>query len=305
MSISRAQSARLGAFMVAGVALVALFIVISVGLKLNQRQNVYYAYFEGESLSGLDDGAAVKYHGIVIGKVSHITYDPRDLSRVKVTLQIRDEFPVKVDMFAQTGMVGITGLMYLEILGGSNQAALLKPGSELPTRKSMMATITGKAEGIIAKIEILLNHLNVISNPDSLRSIKEILDNVAVITHDSRSFLDNVRPNIEAMAHATNNVLTTVDSISRDVRVISSGLRMSMEDGKMDRIISSLDSTSRALKSLADNLNKTIIQSREDITLTLQNLRSASESADDLAKALAENPSLLIRGDQQKERDVR
>jgi hypothetical protein len=37
----------------------------------------------------------------------------------------------------------------------------------------------------------------------------------------------------------------------------------------------------------------------------MQNLREASESANQLAKMLAENPSLLIKSGTQKERDVR
>jgi phospholipid/cholesterol/gamma-HCH transport system substrate-binding protein len=305
MSISKAQRARLGFFMTAGIVLLAIFIIVPIGFRLTERQKLYHAYFEGESLSGLEEGSTVKFHGVAIGKVSKITYDANDLNRVKVTMKIRDDFPMKNDMYGQTGMMGITGLMYIEILGGSSKAGMLKAGSEIPTRKSIVSTITGKAEGIVAKIEILLNHLNAISNPDSLRSIKQILDNVEVITANSRSFLDNLRPNFEQMAGATRSVVTTVDSISRDVKVLTGGLRETVATGQLARIFASLDSTTRSLKALADNLNLTVGQTREDLTVTLQNLREASESADDLAKALAENPSLLIRGDQQKERDVR
>jgi hypothetical protein len=43
-------------------------------------------------------------------------------------------------------------------------------------------------------------------------------------------------------------------------------------------------------------------QSREDIMVSMQNLREALENANELTKILAENPSLLIRSEQQKER---
>jgi hypothetical protein len=44
-------------------------------------------------------------------------------------------------------------------------------------------------------------------------------------------------------------------------------------------------------------------QSREDISVSMQNLREALENANQLAKELSENPSLLLKGEQQKERE--
>jgi phospholipid/cholesterol/gamma-HCH transport system substrate-binding protein len=278
---------------------------IPVGFKLHDPHATYFASFTGESLSGLEQGGIVKYHGIPIGKVEDINYDPRHIDQVRVKLRIRKDFPVKTDMFAQTGMMGITGLMYLEIMGGSDTSAMLATGGEIRTQRSMMATITGKAEVIIAKIELLINQLNVVTNPDSLSSIKRILDNVAVITGDARSFLDNVRPNIELMASSAQHVLTSTDSIAQDIRAVTADVRKGVASGQISEILSSIDSTSAALRQLSMNLSLTIRQGREDISVALQNIREASENANELTKILAENPSLLIRGEQQQERRIK
>jgi hypothetical protein len=48
-----------------------------------------------------------------------------------------------------------------------------------------------------------------------------------------------------------------------------------------------------------------IRQGREDFTVGLENIREASENANQLTKTLAENPSLLLKGEAQKERDIR
>jgi accessory gene regulator protein AgrB len=50
MSLSTAQRARLGVFMVVGVVLLAIFVSVPIGFKLADRQKRYYAYFEGETL---------------------------------------------------------------------------------------------------------------------------------------------------------------------------------------------------------------------------------------------------------------
>jgi phospholipid/cholesterol/gamma-HCH transport system substrate-binding protein len=109
---------------------------------------------------------------VPIGKVEKIAYLPDDISKVKVTISVQDDFPMKEGMYATTGMLGITGLNMLKSWAATNSAPLLKEGAEIPTRVSMFSTISGKAEVIVAKIELLLNNINALSNPDSLKSLR-------------------------------------------------------------------------------------------------------------------------------------
>ncbi|MCX7725211.1 MAG: MlaD family protein [Chitinispirillaceae bacterium] len=303
MSLSHSQKVRLGIFLLLGIALLIFFVAIPLGFRLRDTMVTYFAYFEGESLSGLEQGATVKYVGVPIGKVEKINYLPNDLKRVKVTLKIEKDFPMKSDMYATTGAMGITGLKYIEINGGSNEAPSLKPGSEITTRVSVFSTITGKAEAIVAKIELLLNHLNIISNPDSLKGIKEIVDNVADITSDIKSFVNNTGPEITMAAKTLNNLAARIDSVGKDIRSITTTLERDLSGQEIKRILQQADSATAVLKSTVENLSLLIKQSRTDFTTTLENVRQASENAEQLTKILVENPSLLLRSETQRERD--
>jgi ABC-type transporter Mla subunit MlaD len=305
MSISRAQRARLGVFLIIGTFLLLLFALIPLGLKLNDKYNEYVAYFQGESLSGLEQGAVVKYSGVPVGKVEKITYLPHDLTKVRVIMKLQADFPLKVDMVATTGAIGITGLKYVEITGGTNESELLKPGSEIPTKQSIITTITGKAEVIVAKVELLLNHLNQITNPDSLSSIKKILDNVAVITEDVKNFVGDSRPKIDSITFASNNIISRIDGIAKDVKDFTGNFKGAVKGEQIASTFSSIDSTTQALKELTENLSLMVRQSREDFTIGLQNIREATENANQLTKVLSENPSLLLRSETQRERDIR
>ncbi|MBD3344347.1 MAG: MCE family protein [Chitinivibrionales bacterium] len=305
MSLTVSQRARLGVFLIAGAIFTGLFIVTTVGIRLREREKVYYAIWEGESLSGLEPGAAVKFHGIRIGKVEKISYNPKNLQKIKVAMKIQHDFPMKEDMVAQLYMMGITMQLYIDILGGSSEADLLPPQSVIPTKPSMMSAISGKAEVIVAKLEQLLNNINTVTHPDSLRAVKEIIDNVAVITGDAKSFLDNVRPNIEQISNSAQNIFTSVDSIALDIKKVANELSGTIEKGNTAGILTSVDSTMRSLRNISETLDLTLKQSREDIMVSLINLREALENANELTKMLSENPSLLIRGDQKRERDFR
>lgn len=305
MSISRAQRARLGVFVIAGIILLAIFTAIPLGLKLTDKFNSYIAFFEGESLSGLEQGAVVKFSGVPIGKVEKITYLPDNLSKVKVEMKIQQDFPMKVDMVATTGAMGITGLKYVEITGGKNESQRLKPGSEIPTKVSMISSITGKAESIVAKVELLLNHLNMITEPDSLNSIKTILNNTAAITEDVRGFVSDTRPGIANITSSSISIVNKVDSIATDIQALTSSFQSSITADKLAGTFAIVDSTAKSLKMLSENLSMMILQSREDFTIGMQNIREATESANQLMKVLSENPSLLLKGESQREREIR
>jgi ABC-type transporter Mla subunit MlaD len=305
MSISQAQRARLGVFVIFGVALIAVFFAVPLGVKFTNKFNTYIAFFQGESLSGLEQGAVVKFSGVPIGKIIKINYLPNDLTRVKVIMEIQEDFPMKTDMVATTGAMGITGLKYVEITGGTNDAPPLKPGSEIKTKISPFTIITGKAESIIAKVELLLNHLNEISNPDSLKSIKKIIDNVADITSSVNDFVDETRPGVQNIATSADSILKKVSMILTDVNGFTTTMNQSISSEQLSGTFAKIDSTVQSLKSLADNLSMIVRQSKEDFSTGMQNIREATENANQLTKILVENPSLLLKGESQRERNIR
>jgi len=305
MSITASQKARLGVFLSIGVFLLLVFLAIPLGFKINTKFHSYHAYFTGQSISGVEEGADVKYNGVRVGKVEGIEYVPEDLTKVRINLKIEDNFPVKADMELRMSGMNITGIQHLELSGGSNESQHLEPGSEITTKPSLMNTITGKSEIIIEKVELLLNHLNKITHPDSLVGVKSIITNVDQITADAAQFINALGPDLQQSAHAFQDIVVTVDSISRDMKSITGELRRSFSSSKINTILASVDTTTRSIQMLTDDMSLIVHQSREDIMVSLENLREAVENANQLTKILSENPSLLLRGEQQKERVIR
>ena len=304
MSITKAQKARLGIFMTSGVILLLFFLTIPLAFKLTKKTVDYYSFFEGESLSGLSVGADVKYHGVMIGKVSDINYQLDDLTKVKVIYSIRDDFPMKNDMKATAGLMGITGLLYIEIMGGSNEAASLPEGSEIPSKASLMSAITGKAEGIVNKVEMIINNLNALTNPDSLKSIKVILDNVAGISQTAKDFSDHMAPDVEMITKRAKITMENVDSIAQNINNITRNFDQKVDLEHVGDVIGRIDSMTKALSDMSIGINLTVQQSREDISIIMENFVEASENSNELMRMLMENPSLILKGDQQKERKI-
>ena len=305
-AISQAQRARLGMFVTAGAVVLFVLIAIPLGLRLSAKEKTFYAYFSGESMSGLEEGAPVKYHGVPIGKVAKIAYDKADLKRIKVILKVQSGFPMKQDMYAQTWAMGITGLNFLDILGGTNESPLLPDNSEIPTKISIMSTITGKIDIIMDKVELLLNQLNDVTSPQSPSSIKKVLENLTAITSDARTFFANfteVGPDFRDMSRSSKTIIHRIDSIASDIHVTTTSISKGLGNNRLGQIISRVDSTALSIKTLSETMLLMVRQSREDVSVSMQNLREALENANQLIKVLSDNPSLILKGEPQKERE--
>ena len=307
MGITAAQKARLGVFVIVGMVILAAFIIVPIINKISYRTVTYYAHFEGESLQGLEQGASVKFNGVSIGRVQRVSYDPENITRMRVELSVADGFPMRVNMHATTGMIGITGLKYVEISGGSNEAAPLKPGGVVPTRPTLFATIGERVDVLAEQVGTLLGNLNIITHPDSLRSIRIAMDNLADLTGDAKVVFNDASgmvPKVESIVDTVQSVVNEVLLIVQDVKQVTETFKQGVLDGNIPELVARVDSTAAAVTTLTGNISLMVMQTREDFSVSMENLRETMEGANQLMKMLSENPSLLIRGDV-RERDRR
>jgi len=295
MSITAAQRFRLGVFIiVAAIAALALLIV-GIGVKFSKQTVNYYSEFSGESLSGLTKGMDVKFRGIPIGKVSAISYNPNDLDKIRVEFEVEKEFPMKEDMIVETGLSGITGLKYIEITGGTNSSALLPPNSLIPSRPSLMGTITEKAEKIIESIDKLLVNLNSITNRDTLSDLFESFKNINEIT-------SNVKDLSVFLGYRVDSMTTTLNNLSKNVEKTMNEISQS---GHLMSIMSNVDSAVISLNWLISSFGLTFAQSREDLSATFQDLQQTMENFNEFSAMLTDNPSILLYGTPQKKRKTK
>src|SRR5215469_4240839 len=94
-------------------------------LQFEKEGKIYDIHFAG-SVSGLNDGAPVRYKGVPIGRVVRISLDPDNVERIRVRIVVDTGTPIKQDAVASLEAQGITGLAYVEISGGSNASPVVE-----------------------------------------------------------------------------------------------------------------------------------------------------------------------------------
>ena len=207
---TRAQKVRLGVFLVITLMLLIVSFVIIAGKQLMEKRDIYYIQYKNVSVIGLQEGSAVKYYGINIGQVDQITINKDDINQVTVRISVKEGTPIKEDMIATLVSIGITGLKQIELTGGSNESDFLPPGSNIKPGSSALEDITGKAEKIAEKFELLLNNLNAITDISNQEKVDTILSLVHTYLEENR---EPVRRMIISLDTATHDVRTLITDV--------------------------------------------------------------------------------------------
>ncbi len=121
-----------------------------------KRDDVLYRIHFAESVSGLSLGDPVKFHGVDVGTVRRMMLDPDDPRRVEVDVKLRKDAPVKTDTRASLALKGITGVVYVELSGGSPEAQRLvdaTPANEVPEIRSEKSRLTALLDQLPRVVE--------------------------------------------------------------------------------------------------------------------------------------------------------
>jgi phospholipid/cholesterol/gamma-HCH transport system substrate-binding protein len=129
--------------------------------KSGQRDDVLYRIHFSESVSGLSLGDPVKFHGVDVGTVKTMAIDSRDSRLVEVDVSLRKDAPVKTDTKASLKLKGITGVVFVELNGGSPEAKRLADATpagqvpEIPSEKSALTSILDALPTVIEKFSAI------------------------------------------------------------------------------------------------------------------------------------------------------
>lgn len=299
--IPKTAKVRLGIFIIIGAALLALFFIVVAGKSLIERLDTYYIEFENFSVSGLQVGGSVNYHGIHVGRVDKIKINPKDVTKVTLTIKIAHGTPIKEDSEAVLSLVGITGIKAVEIRGGTNESKILHPKSYIKRGSSTFDNISDKAVSIAEKVDQIAANISALTNVQNQENIAGILNDTRENLATTLQSLSVLAQNVAEMSQKLNmsidrvNVVlnsTQIDSMVTNVNTITEQLR----DAKLDVLIEELGKTTTRAGSLITNLDRALISNRANLSETLESLREASENLAEFSRQVSDQPSILLRG---------
>jgi ABC-type transporter Mla subunit MlaD len=109
----RANSFKIGLFVVATLLLAVVVIVWLGASRYFERSRTVVAYFS-ESVQGLEADSSVKFRGVPVGRVKRIRMAP-DKKLIEVLMSLDEGFNITEDLGVTINLLGLTGQKYLEM----------------------------------------------------------------------------------------------------------------------------------------------------------------------------------------------
>lgn len=307
---AKREQAMVGLFvLVAGAVLVAT--VFALGGAFGGPAKTYRAYvlFAG----GLEPGATVRYGGgPKVGRVEKLQLDPKDPSRIEITFSVKSGLPVKTDSRVKIMSLSPLGDNHLEIVPGSEKAALAVTGTLLPSDPYVdFNALTQKINDIAPQAQQLLITLNgrATELQVTLARVNDLLSNsnranFAGTLAETREMITENRAQVKSAVQNLNSASQKLEPLLQDLRKTSAQANEALNhidsligENRQDvrQAILDLRRSLVTVNDLTGRLDQTVDVNSENIDELLENLRHVSENLKEFTHTIKTRPYTLIR----------
>jgi phospholipid/cholesterol/gamma-HCH transport system substrate-binding protein len=319
--------------------LVGLFVVVAAALLfgsvlaisggLGSAGAAHHAYFK--YAGGVQPGAAVRFGGLLVGKVDRVRVDPGNSTRIEIDFLIDRATPVKTDSIAKITTLGPLTDNYVELTTGSERAPLLPPGAEIPSTEMFglpqlgdavqamlpdvqrtLLKVNNDLDGLqltLARANDLLNDPNRAAISHSLANANQLLSETRPKVNESldhvNSLLRDAQPKVAASLSNVQELTAKLTPLLEDVKKVSARADDTLAHvdaalvenrGDVRASVTSLRDALAKSTGLLDRLNQALDQNTDNIDELLDNIRISTENLKSLTETLRSSPSSLIRG---------
>jgi phospholipid/cholesterol/gamma-HCH transport system substrate-binding protein len=279
---------------------VALAFLFVLWLGQTQRETDEYDVIFTERVSGLSEGAAVRFNGIQKGEVAELSIDPDDPSIVIARVRVDNDTPVKTDTRAELELVGFTGLAIIQFVGGSKDAPLLKEVTRgIPRIKADTSGFAAFLEGSGDIVEAV----NRLLSPDNTQSVSRILTNIDRLSGTLAGQDENLVQTIENARVITSDLAETSSRLNQLAEDLSS-----LASGDAKETLAEARATIESANALIENLNAIVEENREPIAIfaeqglaqvgpTVAEIHRVARTLDKILRELDRDPRGYIFGE--------
>jgi phospholipid/cholesterol/gamma-HCH transport system substrate-binding protein len=306
---TRASHLIVGGFVLALLAGLAAFALWLARVELDKSFAEYEVAFTG-SVSGLQEGSAVYYRGVPVGRVRTIRIDPANIEQILVELELNPGTPVRSDTIAVVEQRGITGIATIELRGGMQDSPDLvaTEGQRLPRIRagtSALAQVFESTPVVLARIAGVLERIGRLLDDENLQSINAIIDDVEDIADkvsETSPLVERMIGEVAQAGAAAGGTFSRAEDLMDDLQRVVATLDTRL-DGLGAQGVESLAAIAAAaasFRTLGNRLDGLVRQSQQPITdFSQTSLYEARQLVSEMRQLVA----VLTRVSREFERD--
>ena len=312
-SSSYSSEFKVGLFTLVGLTVVAIIAFTLEGNPFGQHRTAYHT--DLENVGGVGPKTQVRTSGVPVGEVTHIEILD---SGARVHFEISGDIRVNEGSYIELRSRGILGDVYLEIVRelGDKSAKPIPEGGLVPKVKEMddLNALMSSIGSIAKDIKTVSNTLkNVFGNEEGQNTLKNIVDNVEMITKDTKEFVasesqhiaeliasmkassDRIGRILERNDARVDELMVAATDASKDLRLFAGELRQLVSGenrDRMNRILASVDVSMENLRLASDKV-QLIVDKVQRGEGTIGQLVAKDDTANDLRQTLKEVQEVL------------
>ena len=305
-----ARYAWVGVAVLALVALVVAGMVWLTGGTDDKEVKRYTAYFEKQSLEGLQIGSDVRMQGITVGKVEDYAIIPGQARRVRVILQVDARTPVLEGVVAEVARHLVTGLAAIDLVNVAEggPALLNVPDGEdypvIPEGVPQFARVASTLEDMSVAGRDALARINTLLSDQNRKALGRLLANLDNVSGDLRQTLPVLSDEVRSTLASSRQLATRMDGLGEEASQALKETRQRL--GHMaTETEATLASARETLKTMDGEMRDLSVRLRlsadlatQEIQSTAQSLRLAGDALKETGQALSEPARILYGTDE-------
>ena len=298
--------------MLLGAILIVAVLWLASGGSLQKKVDLYLAIVQ-ESVAGLNLNAPVKYNGVDVGKVQNIQLDPYNPEHVQLIFAIKRGTPIKVDTVAVLKTQGLTGIAYIELDGGTKNAApLVATGQQkypvIQTKPSLSTRLENILTTVLAKLDNTSSNIDSILSRENQAAFKNTLADIAIVSKTIAAHKTEIAAGIANAARTADNTARATQKLNPIVDKIEPAIdQLNLTIAQMNRSAAAIEkagqaaaiastSAGKTVTSVGANIERYTAETLPEVQRLLAELNELSASLKRLSEQTERDPASLLRG---------
>ncbi|WP_045265669.1 MlaD family protein, partial [Comamonas aquatica] len=262
------------------LALLVLLGALALWLTRDRHDYTLYEMSTGDTISGLQNQATVRYKGVAVGKVTEITFDQAQQGNVLIRIAVDSKAPVSpTTTFGMLGYQGVTGIAHIQLDDVTEPMAALPEGPggipRLLMKSSPLSVLADQGMTILSKVDEATRRINQLLGDDNQERFSSLLlnlsDAASNVSGVTRSMHTTLQKELPGMTQDARRALQAMEKAGQEAGALAQEVRrmtttVQGPDGALARITEGSQAMARAAERLDRATLPGISQAASDVS---------------------------------------
>jgi phospholipid/cholesterol/gamma-HCH transport system substrate-binding protein len=280
----------------------AMLLAVVLWLMRDETDQREFELITRQAVSGLQPQAAVRYKGVLVGRVQAIELDRQVKGQIRIRIAVDKHTPISTVTFATLGYQGVTGLAFVQLDESAEAGQELPEPADgalahIPMQAGLVARLTDQGGQLLQQMDTVGQNVNALLQPQnqkilmgSIQDLGQAAQQMAQLARQTQGLLVQTEATLKSVQEVPERMSSSFDAMrisANEFRRVNT--RMNAPGGTLDKLEQGAEAMQFTVQSIHTNL-------MPQINKTADNGEYAVRQFSRVAEEMAANPQVLLWG---------